>query len=161
MHATMKVLNDLLAQLGSRLGLEGLQIDSTGACSLSFDDRITISVHCDEESECVVFSAEVGTLRDDCELELSRVMLQANYAWQETGGVGTLSIGPDVAEAGRTVFLMHQAQLSGFDWTRFQQTFDRFLETAEAWTDFILTFDVVEEDESADLAVAPSTLMRV
>ena len=164
MDESTKMLNDLLAQLGKSMQLDDLQLDEDGFCSVGFDDRITITVHSDSEAGTAVFSAEIGTIPPDNELDLYRAMLQANFAWNQTGGIGTLCLAPDDENpAPRMASIMHQTPVRSLDEASFQNLFDQFLETAEAWTNYIEDFrgDAPDQEDAPAVVENDPNLRRV
>ncbi len=151
MDDTTKLLADLIAGLGKSLGMDDLQLDEDGFCCLGFDDAITVTMYADDASGAVVLSSELGEVDEEQEDELLRSMLHANFAWRETGGIGTLSLAPREDEQAPVVAcMMHQVPLRGLDEAAFTALFDKFLETAEAWTEFIVQFD--DDDEAPEAA---------
>ncbi|MEM6655708.1 MAG: type III secretion system chaperone, partial [Planctomycetota bacterium] len=146
------MLNDLVAQLGKAMGMDELRLDEDGFCTIGFDEAAEVTIHCNADMGTAVLSAEIGRVAEDYEPELCRAMLEANYAWGQTGGIGTLCLEPQADGAPEepvTASVMHQTPVRSLDEASFQAVFDRFLQVAETWSEFL---------EESQLAAAAATV---
>jgi len=142
-----KLARDLVSHLGQTLNISTLELDPEGFCSVNFDQKLTITLFADPHAEQLVLSAELGTVDEDSILEIYEAMLQANYAWGETGGLGTLSVAPRQSETdSRRACMMHQAGVRFLNDGSFQNLFEAFLNTAEAWVDYLAQFKNTQEE---------------
>lgn len=165
MDDSTKLLNDLVGQLGKSMGIDALSLDEDGFCTIGFDEVSSVTIHSNAEQGSVVLSAEVGAIAPEYELDAYRAMLQANYAWGLTDGIGTLSIEPDGEDgtpSSGVASLMHQTPLVALDAASFQALFDRFLAVAEAWSEFLSEAQAADESpaEAAPIGADPN-LRRV
>lgn len=160
-----KLLQDLVSQYATAIGLGPLLLDETGRCSLLFDDRLSLTLESQPDTGALILSAELGPLPAQHEGELCRRMLEGNHHWQHTGGIGTLALLPQTETGAathtpRTAALLYQTPLQSLDYGTFQNRLTDFIETAEAWMDFLSTFDTEAEAEASatsDYDNAPSS----
>ena len=110
------------------MGLPDLQADKEGLCSLRLDDRVTITMECNEASGVLVFSAVLGTLAPYQTKSFYPHLLEANLFWKETGGA-TLGVDP----ATLNVFLCQQEKFEEMPSEYFQEVLKKFSDTALSW----------------------------
>lgn len=140
MNHQLKPLQDLLDEYARAIGLNSLQLDENGRCGLWFDDKFSVTIEYSPENEAVVFFSELGGIPPDRELELCRLLLEANHFWRHTGGLGTLSLAPENPEhpeSPRVVVMLYQTPLQVLDSGTFQSRLNDFADTAEAWMDYL------------------------
>ena len=58
--------------------LPGLKPDEDGYCCLSFDDKITVHIQLDKETENLTFFAELGRVNETRKAEIFGRLLEAN-----------------------------------------------------------------------------------
>jgi hypothetical protein len=138
MDHSSKLLHDLVNEYARSIGMSPVRLDDEGRCTLLFDDKLTVTLEPHRESGALVFFAEIGAVPADWENELYRKMLEANYFWQHTGGVGTLALTPsDDPNVPRTAMLLCQTPLQSLEFAAFQKRLSDFVETAEGWMDYL------------------------
>ena len=143
-----KLLHDLVNEYASDIGLGSLSLDAAGRCSLLFDDKFSVTLESQPETNALIFFAEIGSIPADREQDFCRVMLEGNYFWQHTGGLGTLAIVPRVdPHVPRTAALLYQTPLHSLDYGTFQNRLSDFVDTAEAWIDYLTKLDQMETDD--------------
>lgn len=135
--------HNLLKDFGSNVGLTDLKPNDDGLCSLRFDDRVTIDLECNEQSETLVFSTIVGTLLPYQIEKMYSKLLEANLFWSGTGDA-TLGVDP----ATLRVFLCYQERIQEMAFLRFQELLKNFSDVALSWNKSLL------EDENTDSQAA-------
>ena len=83
-------INRLLTNFGNALGLDGLSLDESGYCCLSFDE-VLVNIEAVGESSLVLLYSSLGALSEDAGREVYRRLLEANYFFQDTAG-GTIGL---------------------------------------------------------------------
>lgn len=137
-----KLLHDLVNEYARSIGLSSLSLDEAGRCSLLFDEKFSVTLEPHPETGALVIFAELGSLPVDREHDFCQKMLQANYFWQHTGGLGTLALAPEEdPNVPRTAALMYQTPLQSLDFGTFLNRFSDFVDTAEAWVDYLGDFE--------------------
>ncbi len=152
MDGCTKLLHDLVNQYARSIGLGSLPLDEQGRCSLLFDDKFSVTLEPHPEAGSLVFFAELGPVPADGEHDFCQKMLQANYFWQHTGGLGTLALAPEAdPNVPRTAVLMYQTPLQSLDFGAFRNQFSDFVDTAEAWIDYLADFEQQMESSESQL----------
>ena len=127
------------------MGLSPLSFDEAGRCGLSFDDKFSVTLESNEELGALVISAELGAVPEGREQDLCRQMLEGNYYWQQTGGLGTLALIPEEdPDAPRTAALLYQTPLQGLTSEIFRKRLTDFVDTAEGWIDYLSNSEPAE-----------------
>jgi hypothetical protein len=89
----------VLADFGSRLGLDGLAVDEQGAATLRVDDSFEFNLVESPDGQVVTAFVELGLLGEDLDdPDALRRILEANYFWKGTGGA-TLGLQPETGAA--------------------------------------------------------------
>lgn len=161
MDDTTKFLNNLLSNWAESIGMDSIEVDEDGFISLSFDERITLNIQADAETESVVLSAELGTVDSDNQADIMHTMLTANFGWMETGGIGTLSLIPAEANDPITACVMYRQKVRTLDATSFQSLCDEFVDVAEAWTVYLQEFGQQESTKGEGLNPLDPSMQRV
>ncbi len=95
---------------------------------LKLESGLTVTIDFHEETQMVELFSELGTFEADKELDVLRVLVQANFFWSATAG-GTLSARLDVRKA----YLTYQAALSTFNGEEFVNLVEKFAKVGEQW----------------------------
>ena len=142
MNDDLKLLRDLVNEYAHSIGMSALTLDDQGRCSLLYDDKFSVTLESHSETGALVIFAELGPIPAGLELEFCQKMLQANYFWQHTGGQGTLALAPEEnPDVPRTAALMSQTPLRSLDFGTFRNRLSDFVDTAEAWIDYLVDFE--------------------
>ncbi|MBI1249395.1 hypothetical protein GC197_16340 [bacterium] len=142
MDDSTKLLHDLVNEYARSVGMSPLTLDEEGRCSLLFDDKFSVTLASHPETGALVLVAELGPIPADLEHDFCQKMLQGNYFWQHTGGLGTLALAPDDhPNVPRTSLLMYQTPLQSLDFGTFHNRLSTFVDTAEAWIDYLADFE--------------------
>jgi hypothetical protein len=149
---TKLLLQDLINDYASSIGLGSLSLDEAGRCSLLFDDEFSVTLESHEETGALIISAELGSVPVDQAQEFCRMMLEGNYYWRHTGGMGTLALVPqENPDIPRTAVLQCQTPLQTLDFATFQNRLSDFVDTAEAWIEYLDNFEHQMESNGAHL----------
>jgi Tir chaperone protein (CesT) family len=103
-----KKIADLWQELGKEVGLDGLQLDENGACTLVFDGRVPVNSAIMEDA--VVLHASLGVAPGDRREAFLEMLLAANLFWLESdagprgkdtgcGSTGVISVGQAIDQA--------------------------------------------------------------
>ena len=142
MDDSTKLLHDLVNQYARSIGMSSLSLDDEGRCSLLIDDKFSVTLEPHRDTGALVVFAEIGSVPADWEHGFCQKMLEANYFWQHTGGLGTLALKPqEDPNVPRTAALMYQTPLQSLDSGTFQNRLSDFVDTAEAWIDYLSDFE--------------------
>ncbi len=126
-----------------------LSLDEAGRCSLMFDDKFSVTLECHQETGALVIFAELGIVPAEREPDFCRKLLEGNYFWRQTGGLGTLALLPEEdPNVPRTAALLCQTPIQSLDYGTFQNRLADFVDTAEAWMDYLSNFEQRVESES-------------
>ena len=143
----MELAKSLIDELGRYIGIEGLVLDEKGSCTLVFDEHIVVTfVASDAVLSAICYIAE----REDA--PFFRQLLEANFAWQETGGA-TFAVEPNSAR----VVLSLKWPLAGFGFQTWVGELEKFVNASEAWQKIAAgdqTASVPTEDAAASAAGA-------
>jgi Tir chaperone protein (CesT) family len=119
-------LEDLLAGLGERTGLAGLEPDEEGLYTFVIGGTLPVFLRPAEDA--VLLYAGIGTLPAARADAACRRLLEANHLWLQAGGL-SLGLLPGTS----SVLLVARERLEGLDPAGFFALFDRFVEAAVAW----------------------------
>lgn len=122
-----EVAKGFLEELGSDLGIEGLEFDEYGYCCLEFPDQ-TINIEADE-SGLIFLYAHLGNVPKEKTEAFFAMLLEANYLWQQTGG-GCLGVDREAD----VVLLAMQSHVAALDGQGFKNMMENFLNTSVTWT---------------------------
>ncbi|WP_159911052.1 type III secretion system chaperone [Pantoea sp. 18069] len=119
-------INRLLADFGNALGLDGLSLDESGYCCLSFD-QVVVNIESVGESSLVLLYSSLGALPADAGPEVCRRLLEANYFFQGTAGA---TIGLDTASG--AVAITRVVDAAGMDTLDWEAAIKAFVDAAES-----------------------------
>lgn len=127
---SLDLLKSLVQELGQVIQLPDLAPDEDGYCCLSFDEKITVHIQLDKDTNNLTFFTEVGKVEDVHKLYVYEQLLEANVFWLGTHGA-TLGVNTSTMMAN----LGYQEPIQNLDFQRFQQLLEGFVNTAESWID--------------------------
>lgn len=122
-----ETINEVLAEFGQQIGLDGLQLDHNGYAAVAFDD-VVVNLEYDGDRERLILCAYLGQPEGD-RLKAYELLLDANFCWQGTGG-GTLSLERDTGG----VVLFDALATRMLEAEELETKLEAFVNTAEAWT---------------------------
>jgi hypothetical protein len=148
---------DVLAALGSRLGLGPLAFDDDGLCQLVFDNDMAVDFDARRAPDRLLdVSAVVGLLPRDADAPLYIGLLEANLQGQGTGGA-TLAIDPAFDE----IVLWQRLDLRGATVESVEDDLGSFLGHLRAWRQRAADGTIGGEPAAEAIEDAPSPLTRV
>lgn len=121
-------LGALLNELATRMGLDGLRLDSNGVCRLVFDQTIAVDLEPSADKTLLHMVAELGPLPPDAPAPWLRRLLAASFMGQDTGGAH-LALDP----LNNDVVLCQRLALDGLEITRFVPELEAFVNYAQDW----------------------------
>jgi hypothetical protein len=131
MHPTSEA-HALISALGLALGEASLRMDEEGLAFLPLSNEFFLHLQADDQRQCFIAFAVVGSLPLQPPVRLLKKLLQANRFWRETAGA-TLSL--DSEQPPRLV-LADRYDWTGLDAEEFTERVNQFvdiLHEARAW----------------------------
>jgi hypothetical protein len=133
----------LIRALGHAVGIDDLDLDDGGTCTLRFDET-GLTLELDESEDRLVLHAALGRLPAEGQAELLARLLEANLFWKDTQGA-TLAL--DRRED--RVLLLRAVPLDAPP-AGFPGLVERFVDAAEAWREAIATVCGAVPDPTAN-----------
>ena len=118
-------INRLLTDFGNALGLDGLALDESGYCCLSFDE-VLVNIEAVGESSLVLLYSSLGVLSEDAGCEVYRRLLEANFFFEEKAG----TIGLDGATG--VVVITQVIDAAGLEVLDWEAVIKAFVDAAES-----------------------------
>lgn len=119
-------INRLLTDFGNALGLDGLALDESGYCCLSFDE-VVVNIESVGESSLLLLYSSLGVLPEDAGREVYRRLLGANYFFHGTAGA---TIGLDAATG--AVAITRVVDAAGMEVLDWEGVIKGFVDAAES-----------------------------
>lgn len=141
-------LQALVAELGLRLKLNELQLDTHGGCAIELDRRITVNLQYRELEDELWLYADLG-LAPMRSTAFYESLLQANLFWRQTAG-GTLSLSGDEPPH---VVLARSLEWLRMDISSFGAAVETFVNAVEDWQEQLIKADA---DTSASIGASAS-----
>lgn len=127
-----------LAEVGSRIGLDGMRLEEDGSAVLMLDE-IVVNLELDEAGDRLLMYASLGRPAGGREA-LYEALLRGNFLWGATGGA-TLSLDPGEGD----VMLQQAATASTLDGAALEALLEDFANAAESWAGRVAAGDDDEE----------------
>ncbi|NDC10561.1 MAG: CesT family type III secretion system chaperone [Oxalobacteraceae bacterium] len=142
-------IDDILSQLGSRMGLPDLRLDEGRACQLIFDGRVAVDI------ELVFLHSTVGIVRPEGREVVFQHLLEANLFGRGTGGA-VLSV-----DGQRYEILLHRSlQTRQIDFSDFVDALEQFIQYASHWMERLAQSHGAAPPSAAPLNAGGSTALR-
>ena len=139
-------LNELLAELGATLGIEGVELDDNGLCCLRIDSEILIYVEEVTERHAAILYSPVGVLPEEKKEALFERLLGAQLFGREIGEGCSFGL---LDESGE-ILLNRVLSLDKLDGSGFYEAVNQMANWADYWTKR-LGEDASEEREQGPL----------
>ena len=125
------MLEELLKDLGDRVGVGPLSLDESGVCTLGFAEGTPIHISADDgdPNYCVVVG-NCGGIPDKGRADFLRRLLEANFFHRDTGDA-VLALEPDLAEA----LLVQRVRMDVIDGAGFADAVTRFVAYQQRWSE--------------------------
>ena len=128
----MQDINELTQTLAERLGMENLQFDDEGLCSLLFEDRFTVTLEIDDADNALHLYSNLGKAPEDVidQLTCFAALLDANLFGRGTAGA-TLGFEPN----SQSLMLSRALALPTLDAETAYTELGRFVQAAGVWSE--------------------------
>lgn len=146
-------INRLLTDFGNALGLDGLSLDESGYCCLSFDE-VVVNIESVGESSLVLLYSSLGALPADAGPEVYRRLLDANYFFQGTGGA---TIGLDTGMG--AVAITRVVEAAGMEVLDWEAAIKAFVDAAEHGAG-LLSAEPGSSEQGAAAPEVPAHVLR-
>lgn len=146
-------INRLLTDFGNALGLDGLSLDESGYCCLSFDE-VVVNIESVGESSLVLLYSSLGALPADAGPEVYRRLLDANYFFQGTGGA---TIGLDTGTG--AVAITRVVEAAGMEVLDWEAAIKAFIDAAERGAE-LLSAEPGSSERGEAAPEVPSHVLR-
>jgi hypothetical protein len=121
-------LQDVLSDLGDRLGVGAIDLDAHRGCVLAFDDDLVVELEAAEDQPGFYLTAAVGPAPSEHRESVLTELLEANLLGQGTGQ-SCLALDGDLDE----VVLMRYVDREDIDIAALERILDDFLSMLELW----------------------------
>ena len=128
------ILNNLLGEFGSSIGMPELELDEENRCNLMFDE-VAVSFELSPDEASVYLYSYLGDVASNDSKAVFAALLDANYIFR-----GTLGATMGVDEASGRVVMIRSEDLSTLRLSRFQSLVEEFVNLAELWQNRLADF---------------------
>ena len=153
------VLNNLLREFGSAIGIPDLQLDEEYRCNMMFDE-VPVSFELGDGDESMYIYSLLGQVPDGGLERFYAELLHANYLFAESGGS---TLGVD-SKSGHVV-LLREERLELLRLSRLESVVEQFVNVAEGWMSRLRSGGTNEVEAPRGGAVSeqrpPGGVMRV
>lgn len=132
MNLTEKA-NELVANLGVLIQVDGLVFDEDKTCVILLDDKILFILELVEDLNAIIISVVLGNLPVEGRESMLYELLSANFYWNKTDG-GTIGIDDETD----VVTLCYLLNFPLKDDNDFPATFEKIANISEYWIDKLL-----------------------
>jgi hypothetical protein len=146
----------VISELGARLGMQGLSLDTTGTCQLVFDQLwlVTISYNPSAQSLCLRCPVNVHCIPEHLGVDVLVFILQGNFSGAAANGI-TLAIGPD-----KRLYLQSLVLELQSDGQVLQNSLEELLNHAEIWSERLERETAVGDGKAAQAALQQFSNVR-
>jgi hypothetical protein len=125
------MLDQLLNDLGDRIGVGPLALGDEGVCTLGFAEGAQIHISPDDaDPNYCVLVGNVGGIPEQGRAAFLRHLLEANFFHRDTGDA-VIALEPDLDEA----LLVQRVRLDVIDGTGFVDAVTRFVAYQQRWSE--------------------------
>lgn len=137
-------IENVLKELGNKMGLPNLKLDENKVCRLIFDKKFTIDIEASEDLKIVHLYSAICIIPPENQLKLYESLLEANLFGRGTGGS---AFGVDL-EMGE-ILLSRSLEMEKTDYQDFETILEAFVNHVEAWTEKIDTGEYAHGTKSS------------
>lgn len=119
----------LLSELGSQMGISGLQFDDQGCARLVFDGAVTLNLEHEPGSSKLQIYSVLGKVPVENREHVFQILLEGNLFGAETGGA-VLAVDP----LEREIVLFRTLEGEGITGAAFADVVGHFVDAVEDWT---------------------------
>lgn len=150
-------LNHLLKQIGPQMDLdEVVAYDEENFWLLQGGDEVLLEITWAEDRQMVVFSALLGSVREENITTVYPLLLNYNYTWEATGGARMAADPSD----GEVVLLLDQP-VAELDLPMLQRILGNLIETVPIWRAVLQSPADHTSSLSLDPSIMPTGSIRV
>lgn len=124
----------LLSELGSQMGISGLQFDDQGCARLVFDGAVTLNLEHEPGSSKLQIYSVLGKVPVENKEHVFQILLEGNLFGAETGGA-VLAVDP----LEREIVLFRTLEVEGITGAAFAEVVGHFVDAVEDWTGRLAT----------------------
>ena len=128
------ILNNLLGEFGTAIGMPELELDEENRCNLMFDE-VAVSFELSPDEASVFLYSYLGDVASNDSKAVFAALLDANYLFR-----GTMGATMGVDEASGRVVMIRSEDLSTLRLSRFQSLVEEFVNLAELWQNRLADF---------------------
>lgn len=144
-------VHNLMLEIGPALELmEVTEFDEENLWVLVRDEATVIEVDYDDVQKRIMLSTEIGQPDEARRKNIYEMLLQANYLWQETGGLRIGLDGP-----GGNVVQMFGASVTDLHLGQLKTILTNFIDSAKAWHEIISQGGFAEKEAAEEAAERP------
>ena len=136
------ILNNLLGEFGTAIGMPELELDEENRCNLTFDE-VAVSFELSPDEASVYLYSYLGDVAGNDSKAVFAALLDANYLFR-----GTLGATMGVDEVSGRVVIIRSEDLSTLRLSRFQSLVEEFVNLAELWQNRPVEFPAQTAQES-------------
>lgn len=125
--------NELVANLGKTIKVEGLEFDDENSCIVLVDNKILFILELDEDTKTIAFNIVLGNLPIVERQNVLYELLAANFYWNRTEG-GTIGI-DEQTDIVTMCYLMSLPLENDSD---FELVVEKLANASEYWVDRLL-----------------------
>lgn len=141
---TREKANELVANLGKIIQVEGLVFDEEDSCVILIDNKILFILELNEESNSIIFNIILGNLPIVGRQEVLYELLSANFYWNRTEG-GTIGID----EQTDIVTMCYVMEMNLENDEEFEVIFEKLANASEYWIDRLLEAGRLDQKSNA------------
>lgn len=121
-------LENLLAELGQRLGVGTIELDGGGGCVLAFDDNLVVEIEASDDPPGMTFSSALGPVPAGDRSAIFTELLEANLLGRGTGPA-SFGFDSDLDE----IVLSRLINRTEIDIDSFEAELETFLQVLSVW----------------------------
>jgi hypothetical protein len=143
---TVDVVNNLLQELGSKIGMEQLSLNNKGICEFKYQDSFDFIIEVPENSSTIFFYSPLIQVSEYGSEKLFLKVLKLNFLCLETNGA-TFAYDGDKGY----INLCYRHSIEHLDSLTFENIVGNFLDVAEKWYTHLQNYidEVVPESNSS------------
>jgi hypothetical protein len=130
----IELVNQLLAEIGSRSGVSLGELNDAGVIGFNYKDTLAVALEVAPDQPLGCIYADFGPVWLLSRERFCYKLLAANFLGRDTAGASFA-----VNETERTLVLWYRFSLEALDATKLQTILNDFLNTAEKWNQRLMT----------------------
>lgn len=123
-----KIIQTILADFGSSIGIPELCFDNNNCCCLGFDD-VTVNIESLTRSDTLFLYTNLGKIPQNASLSFYEMILEADFLFKGTKGA-TIGISKEL----NAVAMSCNIPMAEMSLTKFENRIEDFVNVAEYWS---------------------------